>query len=353
MTYSDTQPRGTLRYRLLSASLLPDSKHISEPGLWGHEYVRHLAAELGEEYRVRELGEEEEVLPEKPAEAEGEAKPEEKKPEEPKTKVEPVEPVGTLEELRTLALECAKFLLQHNAEPDAVDLLEELEMIDQIVGLVDENTFARVCQYMIACVSLLPQPDDVTFLHTAHAVYVKHSKFPEALALAIRLNDRDLIKNDFDVSASPLMKRQLAFLLARAQIPKEWLFPDESEEIPEDLLDCLSNTKLSAHFREFGKELGVAEAKSLEDVYKSHLENTSTWIWRVSIHILMHLLSFQRRRQRMLTPQEPTLLALLSMPLLMLVLETTNLWWKLKRETAGSTRTRIMVSRSEFLNLSN
>ena len=73
------------------------------------------------------------------------------------------------------------------------------------------------------------------------------------------------------------MQRQLAFILARAGVPREWVFPDDSQEIPEDLLDCLSNTKLSTHFRAFGKELGVLEPKSLEDVYKSHLENTSTW----------------------------------------------------------------------------
>jgi 26S proteasome regulatory subunit N1 len=75
------------------------------------------------------------------------------------------------------------------------------------------------------------------------------------------------------------MKRQLAFLIARAQIPVEWLQAtdaegDLSDELPDDLLECLSNTHLSKHFREFGKELGVAEAKSLEDIYKSHLENS-------------------------------------------------------------------------------
>jgi len=49
MTYSDTQPRGTLRYRLLAAQLLPEgSTSLSDPGSWGHEYVRHLAAELSE-----------------------------------------------------------------------------------------------------------------------------------------------------------------------------------------------------------------------------------------------------------------------------------------------------------------
>lgn len=78
------------------------------------------------------------------------------------------------------------------------------------------------------------------------------------------------------------MKRQLAFFIARAQIPIEWIHPkagdeeDESEvELEPDLQECLFNTKLSPFFREFGKELGVEEAKSLEDVYKSHLENTS------------------------------------------------------------------------------
>jgi 26S proteasome regulatory subunit N1 len=84
------------------------------------------------------------------------------------------------------------------------------------------------------------------------------------------------------------MKRQLAFLIARAQIPLEWLHPassddnadgdadvDFQDELPDDLLECLSNSRLSMHFRELGKELGVGDPKSLEDVYKSHLENTS------------------------------------------------------------------------------
>jgi hypothetical protein len=67
-------------------------------------------------------------------------------------KVTPQTPlsVGTLEDLHNLALVCAKFLLEHNAEPDAVDLLEEMEIIDRIVDLVDANTFNRVAAYMIA-----------------------------------------------------------------------------------------------------------------------------------------------------------------------------------------------------------
>lgn len=151
----------------------------------------------------------------------------------------------------------------------------------------------------------MPPPDDISFLRTAHNIYVQHHKFPEALALAIRLGDPDLVREDFNAPGNPyvssviffkfyiliyyrLMERQLAFLIARAQIPLEWLHPassddnadgdadvDFQDELPEDLLECLSNSRLSMHFRELGKELGVADPKSLEDVYKSHLENTS------------------------------------------------------------------------------
>lgn len=99
------------------------------------------------------------------------------------------------------------------------------------------------------------------------------------------------------------MRRQLAFLLARAQIPVEWLHPPASEdadaeaELPEDIMECLSNTHLSKFFKEFGKELAVAEPKSLEDVYKSHLENTRMFslLPGASSAIVMHVQTHRRR----------------------------------------------------------
>lgn len=53
------------------------------------------------------------------------------------------------------------------------------------------------------CVTLLPPPDDIAFLRTAHTIYVQHHKFPEALALAIRLSDSDLIREDFNAPGNP------------------------------------------------------------------------------------------------------------------------------------------------------
>jgi 26S proteasome regulatory subunit N1 len=54
-----------------------------------------------------------------------------------------------------------------------------------------------------SCVPFLPPPDDVSFLRTAHEIYVRQKKYPEALALAIRLGDRELIKVDFQAPANP------------------------------------------------------------------------------------------------------------------------------------------------------
>ena len=133
MTYSDTEPRGTLRYRLLASSLRPSDSPLADPGNWGHEYVRHLAAELGEEFEYREEHEDDE--------------PEDASTTDPANKTPP-KLSGTIEDLRQLTKQCSRFLLQHNAEPDAVDLLQELEMIGEIVELVDNNTYERVSQYM-------------------------------------------------------------------------------------------------------------------------------------------------------------------------------------------------------------
>ena len=105
MTYADDNRNDSLKYRLLSPS--------EDLGAWGHEYVRHLALEIGREHENR-------------AEAEEGDK-----------------------DLKDLALSLIPFFLSHNAEADAVDLLAQLEIIDRIPPFLDENTYPRVCLYMV------------------------------------------------------------------------------------------------------------------------------------------------------------------------------------------------------------
>lgn len=225
MTYGDEEKLETLKYRLLSKS--------DDLGSWGHEYIRHLALEIGQEYQNR-LNDEREV--------------------------------GDLTEL---ALALVPYFLKHNAEADAVDLLSELEMIEEIPRFLDENTFSRVCLYMVSMVNLLTYPDDVAFLKTAHEIYVKYNKLAQAMVLAIRLNDEELIRQDLDSTDDMALKKQLAFLIARQRIYIE--VPSETKD-EQEIAECLGNTQLPNHFKTLAKELNILEPKTPEDIYKAHLE---------------------------------------------------------------------------------
>ncbi|CAK4030457.1 26S proteasome non-ATPase regulatory subunit 2 [Lecanosticta acicola] len=230
MTYSDDEDRrDTLKYRLLAPG--------TDIGSWGHEYMRHLALEIGQEYQKR------------------------------------LDDDNGTDEIMKLVLTLVPFFLSHNAEADAVDILSELEMIESIKDHLDENTYARVCLYMVTMVPLLTYPDNDRFLRTAHDIYLHFKQYTQAITLAIRLNDMELIKSDFSATKDKALKRQLAFILARQRICLD--LEGEDAEDPE-LQECLNNTKLPEHFKSLAKELNVLDPKVPEDIYKSHLESNRT-----------------------------------------------------------------------------
>lgn len=223
MTYSGERRNESLKYRLASK--------IDDIGLWGHEYVRHLALEIGEEYAQRTENEE------------------------------------GVDDLVALSLKIVPYFLKHNAEADAVDLLLEIESIEKLPQYVDSTVQARVCLYMVSCVPLLAPPDDLAMLHTAYNIYLAHGQLTQALALAIRIDDEELIRSVFDATQDELVQKQLAFIVARQQ---HW-FEFKNEEVQK----CLSNVQLSEHFLYVAKELNLLDPKVPEDIYKSHLDHST------------------------------------------------------------------------------
>ncbi|ODQ77118.1 hypothetical protein BABINDRAFT_104969 [Babjeviella inositovora NRRL Y-12698] len=231
MTYSDTGNHESLKYRLLSRN--------SEIGTWGHEYVRHLALEIGDVYTE---------------------------------KLEAAEPA---DDLLRLALDIVPFFLKHNAEADAVDLLLEIEAIDHLPQFVDSLTYARVCLYMVSCVPLLAPPDDLAFLNTAFQIYLSQGLLTQALAVAIRIDDESLIQAVFDATTDELVHKQLGLILSRQNSS----FKTDNQ----DVQDCIANVKLAEHFRHLITELNLLDPKVPEDVYKSHLESTKFGIGSGSV----------------------------------------------------------------------
>ena len=83
----------------------------------------------------------------------------------------------------------------------------------------------------------------------AYDLYLKQDKYPDAMRVALRVNDRERIEQCFAATPDPLEKQQLAFLLARQvqykrPIYTEWLLSRSIlAEIPargQGILSCIT-----------------------------------------------------------------------------------------------------------------
>ncbi|KAK3247512.1 hypothetical protein CYMTET_42990 [Cymbomonas tetramitiformis] len=227
VTKEDEIPE-SLKYRLLGST--------EDIGSWGHEYVRNLAGEIGVEFNRRQnVGE-------------------------------------SVEELLGLARQIVPFHMTNNAEPEAVDLLIEVEMLGELSQHVVANNHARTCLYLVSCSSYLPEPEDLQVLEVAHEIFMKVAKFPDALRVAIKLGSEDAIATTFATCTDKMEKRQLAYMLARQGITLDLQSgPAAVEDDQETLQEIMSNATLTESFLTLARDLDVMEAKTPEDIYKSHL----------------------------------------------------------------------------------
>eukprot|EP00064_Thunnus_orientalis_P009090 superscaffoldBa00001134_g9113 len=219
--------RECLKYRLLGSQ--------EELASWGHEYVRHLAGEVAKEWQEVE--------------------------ENDKTQQET---------LLKLVKEIVPYNMAHNAEHEACDLLMEIERLDMLEDYIDENAYGKVCLYLTSCVSYVPEPENSALLRCALNIFRKFNRYPEALRLALMLNDVELVENIFTSCKDIVIQKQMAFMLGRHGM---FLELNEDVEDYEDLTEIMSNVQLNSNFLALARELDIMEPKVPDDIYKTHLEN--------------------------------------------------------------------------------
>jgi RPN1 N-terminal domain len=114
-------------------------------GSWGHEFVRSLAGEIGQEYGVRVL--------------DG-ADPESDEP---------------FQDILKMVHSIVPFHIQHNAEAEAVDLLIEVQRLKFLLTLdsIDANNYERICLYLAKAADYMSDPDDLVVSSTAVDPYEK------------------------------------------------------------------------------------------------------------------------------------------------------------------------------------
>lgn len=82
---------------------------------WGHEYLRSLSGEVGQEYNKR------------------------------------VEESKDFEDLNQLVNIIIPNFMKHHEEPEAVDLLMEVENLPKLLDFTNEHNYERVCLYLLSC----------------------------------------------------------------------------------------------------------------------------------------------------------------------------------------------------------
>ncbi|XP_076907209.1 26S proteasome non-ATPase regulatory subunit 2 homolog A-like [Bidens hawaiensis] len=228
LTMSAEGDRESLKYRLLGSE--------GDIGSWGHEYVRNLAGEIAQEYSKR------------------------------------VNEEANVDDLVELVEQIVAFHVKHNAEPEAVDLLMEVEYLDLLVKHVDKTNYKRTGLYLTSSASYLPGPDDMSVLEIAYTIYCKFEEFPRALQIALRLDNMQHVKQVFTSCPDLLRKKQFCYILARQgtsfELDEEMCADDEDREA---LQEIINNTKLSEGYLTLARDIEVMEPKSPEDIYKAHL----------------------------------------------------------------------------------
>lgn len=225
-----SEERECLKFRLLGSQ--------DDIGSWGHEYVRHISGEIASEWQDIDT-----------EEADSEKR---------------------LERLLAIVDEIIPYDMKHNAETEACDLLMEIEKLDLLLKYTDITTYARVCLYLVSCVPYTAEPENTNLLRTAIAIFRKFEKLPEALRLAMQLNDMELIEEIFLSCKDGSLQKQLAFSMRRQHI---FLELNDEMDGADDLTEILSNAHLNQNFLVLARELDIMEPKVPEDIYKTHLEN--------------------------------------------------------------------------------
>eukprot|EP00457_Paulinella_chromatophora_P001076 gb/GEZN01001078.1/.p1 GENE.gb/GEZN01001078.1/~~gb/GEZN01001078.1/.p1 ORF type:complete len:1026 (-),score=226.37 gb/GEZN01001078.1/:180-3257(-) len=275
MTLNLESERASLKYKLQGSE--------EEVGQWGHEYCRHLAGEIGAEYKENMLADR-----------------------------------AQSDQVMELVKQVVTHCITHNAIYEAVDLLLEVEKLDWLKPHVTKDNFARICEYLLACADYLGDLEEQEKIRRmALSVLRTHEALVDAVRVALKLQDKKEVLICFKRAGSKSrLKKQMGYLVAQSRMvmteedlenlqdmedtqaesekvsamdtsadgeQEEEEEEDEKEKEEDEafdveaLLEIVGNTKMHAHYIQLATELDVMKPKVPDDIYKQHLvENRRT-----------------------------------------------------------------------------
>lgn len=171
MTMSEVGSNESLKFVLLGTK--------TDLIFWGHEYLRSLAGEIATDYNKR------------------------------------VEKGENTDELDFLVNIIVPYNMK-NSEPEAVDLLIEVEKLHTILPHCNENNYQRVCNYLLSCAQFGADTEEIQrSLQVAFDIYMQQKKYPDALRVSQRQNNLENVTKVMTECKDEVTLKQMAFMIAR------------------------------------------------------------------------------------------------------------------------------------------
>ncbi|XP_043489338.1 26S proteasome non-ATPase regulatory subunit 2-like [Polistes fuscatus] len=209
---------------------------VQNPGEWGHEYVRQLETEIVDEWTSAPIKDEHNIR----------------------------------SRLTPLIESIVKFNMKHNAEIQACDLCLEIDQIHFLQDYLDCNNFLRVCHYLTSCAAYSEEMEKQQILEFVYYQYIRFGDYSKAMLIAIQLANPELVFKCLTACPDPLIRKQLAFLIARQQ--NHLIINKYQGDDADEIENILSNGHVNGHFQILARELDILEPKLPEDIYKTWLE---------------------------------------------------------------------------------
>jgi 26S proteasome regulatory subunit N1 len=98
----------------------------------------------------------------------------------------------------------------------------ETESLSKLGGYCNERNYDRVCRYLCSCSQYAADTEEMIQSYTtAYEIYKAQKQYPDALRVAQKMNNMDLITEIMTTCEDPLIKKQMAFMLGRQRTPYE------------------------------------------------------------------------------------------------------------------------------------
>ena len=115
----------------------------------GQEYLRHLSGEIGQDYNIR------------------------------------VSDGKDTRELMEIVDAIVPHFMNNNEEPEAVDLLMEVEALENLPKFTTAANFDRVARYLLSLANYAADPQEMAkAFKTTYEIYMKHERFTDAMKVA-------------------------------------------------------------------------------------------------------------------------------------------------------------------------